>query len=60
MRGHFFNRFGEDKRAVMALEYGLIAGVIIVVCASGFAAIGGELGNMMNTMVNCFTNARSC
>jgi Flp pilus assembly pilin Flp len=53
-------RFGKDKRAVTALEYGLIAAVILVVCATGFASVGNELSNMITTMMNCYTNASSC
>jgi pilus assembly protein Flp/PilA len=49
-----------DKRAVTALEYGLIAAVIIVVCAGAFATVGGDLHNTLNTVTTCFANAAAC
>jgi Flp pilus assembly pilin Flp len=57
---HVVRSFGDDKRAVTALEYGLIAAVILVVCATGFAAVGNNLSNMVSNMMNCYTNAISC
>jgi pilus assembly protein Flp/PilA len=60
MCAHVVRSFGQDKRAVTALEYGLIAGVIIVVCASAFAAVGNDLSNMITNMMTCYTNASSC
>ena len=32
-----------DRRAVTALEYGLIAGVIVATIAAGFATLAGDL-----------------
>jgi Flp pilus assembly pilin Flp len=32
-----------DRRAVTALEYGLIAAVIIAVCATAFVSLGTQL-----------------
>lgn len=49
-----------DESAVTALEYGLIAAVIIVVCAGAFATVGGDLHNTLNTVQNCFSNASNC
>jgi pilus assembly protein Flp/PilA len=37
-----------DKRAVTALEYGLIAAVIIVVALGAFSLVGNNLSTMMN------------
>lgn len=34
-----------DKRAVTALEYGLIAGVLVVVVAVGFNTLGSGINN---------------
>jgi pilus assembly protein Flp/PilA len=45
----------SDKSAVTALEYGLIAAVIIVVCAGAFATVGTDLHNTLNTVTNCFS-----
>ena len=60
MWNHVVRSFGNEKRAVTALEYGLIAGVILVVCATAFAAVGNDLSNMVTNMMNCYTNASSC
>lgn len=37
-----------DRRAVTALEYGLIAGVIVATVAVGFNVLGGDLSNKFN------------
>jgi Flp pilus assembly pilin Flp len=42
-----------DKRAVTALEYGLIAAVIIVVCAGAFATVGQDLKNTLTNVGTC-------
>lgn len=36
---------GHDRRAVTALEYGLIAAAIVVVGLSAFSVIGDQLAN---------------
>jgi pilus assembly protein Flp/PilA len=40
----------SDKRAVTALEYGMIAALIAVVCIGGFATIGTKLSTTLNTV----------
>lgn len=35
----------EDNRAVTALEYGLIAGLIVATIAIGFGILGSSLSN---------------
>ena len=39
-----------DRRAVTALEYGLIAGVIVVVVLTGFNLIGNELSTKFDNI----------
>jgi pilus assembly protein Flp/PilA len=39
-----------DKRAVTALEYGMIAALIAVVCIGGFSAIGTSLSSTLSTI----------
>jgi pilus assembly protein Flp/PilA len=39
-----------DKRAVTALEYGMIAALIAVVVVSGFTAIGTKLSSTLTTI----------
>lgn len=41
-----------DKRAVTALEYGLIAAAVIAVGLAGFSAIGTSLSTKMNLVGN--------
>lgn len=39
-----------DRRAVTALEYGLIAGVIVATIAAGFTVLAGDLSTKFNTI----------
>tara|TARA_R110000868_G_C10440995_1_gene725329 strand:- start:186 stop:356 length:171 start_codon:yes stop_codon:yes gene_type:complete len=39
-----------DRRAVTALEYGLIAGVIVATIAVGFSLLAGGLSNKFSTI----------
>ncbi len=42
-----FLNLNNDKRAVTALEYGLIAAVIAGVCATVFTGIGTHLNTLL-------------
>jgi pilus assembly protein Flp/PilA len=46
--------FNADKRAVTALEYGMIAALIAVVVIGGFTTLGGKLSATLNTISNTF------
>jgi Flp pilus assembly pilin Flp len=39
-----------DRRAVAALEYGLIAGLIVVTIAIGFASLANALSNQFTAI----------
>jgi Flp pilus assembly pilin Flp len=39
-----------DRRAVTALEYGLIAAVIIAVAATAFVSLGNQLTNSLGNV----------
>jgi pilus assembly protein Flp/PilA len=39
-----------DKRAVTALEYGMIAALILVVALTGFTAVGSKLSATLSTI----------
>ena len=39
-----------DKRGVTALEYGMIAALIAVVCIGGFSLLGTNLSATLNTI----------
>ena len=41
-----------DRRAVTALEYGVIAGVMAVVLVTAFTTLGGKLTGVFNTIGN--------
>jgi len=40
----------SDRRAVTALEYGLIAGVIVAVVAVGFGVLATDLSNKFSAI----------
>jgi pilus assembly protein Flp/PilA len=43
---------GADKRAVTALEYGMIAALIAVVAIAGFATLGTNLSATLSTVAS--------
>jgi Flp pilus assembly pilin Flp len=45
-----------DRRAVTALEYGLIAGVIVATIAVGFALLANDLSQQFSNIGNSLTN----
>lgn len=40
----------SDRRAVTALEYAMIAGIVVAVIAVGFGYFAGDLANRFNTI----------
>jgi pilus assembly protein Flp/PilA len=42
----------SDRRAVTALEYGLIAGIIVAVIALGFGVLGTNLSTKFSNIGN--------
>jgi Flp pilus assembly pilin Flp len=44
--------FRSDRRGVTALEYGLIAGVIVAVIALGFTSLADSLSNQFTSIGN--------
>ena len=47
--------FKSDKRAVTALEYGLIAAVVVAVGLAGFSSIGTSLQAKMTSVNTALT-----
>jgi pilus assembly protein Flp/PilA len=45
-----FMSFLQDKSGVTALEYGMIAAVIIVALVGTLSSVGNSLGNTFNTI----------
>jgi pilus assembly protein Flp/PilA len=49
-------KFNSDKRAVTALEYGMIAALIAAVCIGGFSTVGGTLSSKLSVINYSMTN----
>lgn len=47
-----YTRFMSDKRAVTALEYGMIAALIAAVIVGGVSALGTKLNTTFSTVGN--------
>lgn len=50
-------RFFKDEEGVTAIEYGLIAALIIVVCAAAIGTAGTTLNTMWGTITTKLTPA---
>jgi pilus assembly protein Flp/PilA len=48
-------KFNADTRAVTALEYGMIAALIAVVCIGGYTSIGHSLSGTLSTVQSSLT-----
>ena len=46
----FWVKLKADHRAVTALEYGLIAGVIVATIAAGFGVLAGDLSSQFSSI----------
>jgi len=49
-------RLGADRQAVTALEYGLIAGVIVATIMFGFTLLADDLSQQFQSVGNTVTN----
>ncbi|WID94468.1 Flp family type IVb pilin [Bosea vestrisii] len=45
---NLFARFAKDESGATAIEYGLIAALIAVVCIAGFRTVGTDLLALLN------------
>jgi pilus assembly protein Flp/PilA len=52
-----FRRLRSDKRGATAIEYGLIASLIVVSMMFGLTALGGGANGMWGQMANKVVNA---
>jgi pilus assembly protein Flp/PilA len=50
-------KLAKSKAGVTAIEYGLIAALIAVVCIAGLTAVGTSLNTKYNTISTSVTNA---
>jgi pilus assembly protein Flp/PilA len=53
----FFVRFSKDERGVTAIEYGIIAALISVVCIGGMTLVGAQLQAMYAAVSAAITPA---
>jgi len=51
MRG-LFERLGQDRRGVTALEYALIAALVAVVIIGGVSLLGTSVSKVFTTVAN--------
>ena len=47
---NILSHFAQDESGATAIEYGLIAGLIAVVCIGAFSLVGGNLSAKFNTI----------
>lgn len=45
-----FRRFGRDEKGATAIEYGLIAALIAVVCVGAMQSVGTKLSTTFTTV----------
>jgi pilus assembly protein Flp/PilA len=50
----FVARFTADEAGTTAIEYGMIAGLIVIVIVSAVGALGTQLLVLFNSVVNAF------
>jgi pilus assembly protein Flp/PilA len=46
------NRFRRDERGVTVIEYGVLAGLIIVLCIAAITTIGTGISGFFQTVAN--------
>jgi len=53
----FTQRFLRDNKGVTAIEYGLIAGLVVLVIATAVTNIGTDLSALLGAVATKITNA---
>jgi pilus assembly protein Flp/PilA len=53
----FVSRFLRENKAVTAIEYGLIAGVVAIAIATSATSVGSHLNDLFTTISNKIQNA---
>jgi pilus assembly protein Flp/PilA len=48
--GALYARLGKDNAGVTAIEYGLIAALVAVVCIAAWTVLGSSLSNIFNNI----------
>ena len=55
--GQLMSRFVKDESAATAIEYGLLASLMALVCITAFTAVGGASGGAWGNTANKVGNA---
>lgn len=50
-------RLGRDEQGATAIEYGLIAALIVIAMMAGLIAVGGQTTNMFDDLAEKIDNA---
>lgn len=53
---NWMKRLVHDSRGATAIEYGLIASLIVILLIGGISAVGIETGNHFNNVNNGFSD----
>ena len=53
----YLGRYLRGTRAIAAMEYAILVGVLIVVVAAGVATFSGQIQNLFNRAENAIKNA---
>jgi pilus assembly protein Flp/PilA len=57
MARSFFARGAEDQSGATSIEYGLLMGLMALVCITAFSNLGGSSGGRWGTTANAVANA---
>ena len=49
---HMLRKLGADRRGATAIEYGLIAALIVIAMMTGLQSLGGGVGGMWGKLGN--------
>jgi Flp pilus assembly pilin Flp len=55
-----WGRFSHDQRAVTALEYGLVASVIVGTILVGFGMLSSDLSSLLQGIGDCVMTPDAC
>ena len=54
---NFVNRFGDDETGASLVEYGLLVGLIAVVCIAAVTLLGSTISNYFGDVQDAMTGA---
>ena len=50
------NRFRRDEEGAALVEYGMLVGLIAVICVAAVTLLGQDVSNAFSTIANALTN----